>query len=102
MKLPTKGKAYGASKTIMELLLYASDAFEMPLCNLCGQLAENKHSEDFGAVVRGARPFCRACESHDVETVVAPYPYKLLLQELGAIGITVKHRFQQTAPTTKK
>ena len=94
--------AYGASKTIMERLLYASDAFEMPLCNLCGQLAENKHSEDFGAVVRGARPFCRACESHDVETVVAPYPYKLLLQELGAIGITVKHRFQQTAPTTKK
>lgn len=92
--------AYGASKTIMERLLYASDAFEMPLCNVCGQLAENRHSEDFGAVVRGARPYCRACESHDVETIVAPYPYKLLLQELGAIGITVKHRFHPTPAST--
>jgi DNA-directed RNA polymerase II subunit RPB2 len=86
--------AYGASKTIMERMLYASDAFQIPVCARCGQLAENKHNTEFGATVRGVKPFCRACTSHDVETIVAPYPYKLLLQELGAIGITVKHTLQ--------
>jgi DNA-directed RNA polymerase II subunit RPB2 len=87
--------AYGASKVIMERLLYASDAFEVPMCSLCGQLAENRHNPEFGATVRGVKPYCRSCRTHDVETIVAPYPYKLLLQELGAIGITVKHTFDQ-------
>ena len=66
----------------------------MPICPKCGQLTENKHNPEFGATVRGLKPYCRACDSHDVETIVAPYPYKLLLQELGGIGITVKHKFQ--------
>jgi DNA-directed RNA polymerase II subunit RPB2 len=86
---------YGASKVIMERMLYASDAFEMPLCKTCGMIAENKHNTEFGATVRGLKPYCRNCKSHDVDTVVAPYPYKLLLQELGAIGINVQHRFDE-------
>lgn len=84
---------YGASKVIMERMLYASDAFEMPMCKRCGQVAENKHNTEFGATVRGVEAYCRACDAYDVDTVVCPYPYKLLLNELAAIGITVHHEF---------
>jgi DNA-directed RNA polymerase II subunit RPB2 len=87
--------AYGASKTIMERLLYASDAFKIPVCAICGQLAENEHDPEFGTSVRGKKPYCRACRTHDVETIIAPYPYKLLLQELAAIGVVVKHQFEE-------
>ena len=85
--------AYGASKTIMERMLYASDAFQIPMCSLCGQVAEGKHNVEFGTSVQGTKPFCRGCNSHEVNTIVSPYVYKLLLQELGAIGISVRHTF---------
>jgi len=86
---------YGASKVIMERMLYASDAFQMPMCKKCGQIAENKHNTEFGVSVKGRQAYCRLCNSYDVEEVVVPYPYKLLLQELSAIGISIKHEFKQ-------
>jgi DNA-directed RNA polymerase II subunit RPB2 len=86
---------YGASKVIMERMLYASDAFQMPMCKRCGQIAENKHNEEFGVSLKGKRPYCRLCDAYDVEEVVVPYPYKLLLQELSAIGISIKHEFKE-------
>lgn len=86
---------YGASKVIMERMLYASDAFEMPLCVKCGQIAENKHNPEFGSTVKGLKPYCRLCRSHEVDNVIVPYPYKLLLQELAAIGVHVKHEFRE-------
>jgi DNA-directed RNA polymerase III subunit RPC2 len=85
---------YGASKVILERMLYASDAYQMPMCTKCGQIAESKHNPEFGATVRGAKPYCRLCRSHDVDNLTVPYPYKLLLQELAAIGISVKHEFR--------
>jgi DNA-directed RNA polymerase II subunit RPB2 len=86
---------YGASKVIMERMLYASDAFQMPVCTTCGQIAENKHNPEFGASVKGQQAYCRLCDAYDVEEVVMPYPYKLLLQELSAIGINIKHEFRK-------
>ena len=88
--------AYGASKVIMERMLYASDAYKVPMCKSCGQLAENKHNLEFGATVKGKAAYCRQCKSHEVEEVVTCYPYKLLLQELGAMGIQVRHEFRPT------
>lgn len=87
--------AYGASKVIMERMLYASDAYKVPMCTQCGQLAENKHNVEFGATVKGNAAYCRQCKSDKVEEIVTCYPYKLLLQELGAMGIQVRHEFYE-------
>lgn len=86
---------YGASKVIMERMLYASDAFQMPMCARCGQIAENKHNPEFGSTVKGQAAYCRLCDSYEVEDIVVPYPYKLLLQELSALGISIKHEFKE-------
>ena len=85
---------YGASKVIMERMLYASDAFQMPMCTRCGQIAENKHNAEFGYTLKGQAAYCRLCDSYEVEDIVVPYPYKLLLQELSALGISIRHEFK--------
>lgn len=86
---------YGASKVIMERMLYASDAFQMSMCKTCGQIAENKHNDEFGKTIKGLKPYCRLCDNYEVEDVVVPYPYKLLVQELSAIGISINHQFKK-------
>lgn len=85
--------SHGASRTLQERYLYASDAYSAPMCNHCGILAEHAYNPSFGATVVGRDARCRACGTRDVVNVVIPYPYKLLNQELGAMGITVRHRF---------
>ena len=87
--------SYGVSSVLMERFLYASDAFITPVCKTCGFIAEGRHNEDFGVTVIGKKMYCRLCNSGDaVVNVTVSYPFKLLQQELGAIGISVRHKFE--------
>ena len=82
--------AHGASSVLKDRLLYASDYFVMPICSDCGHIADNKHDTQFGDTVHGKTPFCRKCESENVYMVETPYAWKLLVQELNSIGISIK------------
>jgi DNA-directed RNA polymerase beta subunit len=46
-------------------------------------------------VLSGRVARCRVCGESDVKDVTIPFAYKLLLQELGAMGISVNHGFKQ-------
>ena len=90
--------SYGASRTLQERYLFASDAYSVPMCKACGLLADPayyKGSEVCSATVRGTRPLCRTCGSNDVATIVVPYAYKLLQHELAAMGIVVRHTLEE-------
>lgn len=84
--------AHGSAELIRDKLFLSSDYFEVPICTLCGNFADNAHNQDFmneGSAV--VKPFCRLCQSHEVKIVSMPYAYKLLAQELQAINIKIKH-----------
>ena len=85
--------SHGASRTLQERYLFASDAYSAPMCRKCGILAEHAYNTAFGSTVAGRTARCRVCGETNVADVIIPYPYKLLQQELGAMGITVRHTF---------
>jgi len=83
--------SHGSSRTLQERYLFASDAYSAPMCKKCGILAEHEYNPAFGATVVGRNARCRVCGDTNVADVIIPYPYKLLQQELGAMGISVRH-----------
>lgn len=86
--------SHGSSRVLQERYLYASDAYSAPMCTKCGILAEHAHNPGFGVVLNGRAARCRVCGDTDVKDITVPYAYKLLLQELGAMGVAVKHGFK--------
>jgi DNA-directed RNA polymerase III subunit RPC2 len=87
--------SHGASQTLLERFLHASDAFHTPMCRQCGILADPVYCTEFGETIRGKNGYCRNCRSGaSVGTVIMPYVYKLLLQELAAVGFNVVHKFK--------
>lgn len=72
--------SYGASNLIIERLMLSSDAYATLVCQKCGLLAYKKHENK--------ELWCNFCQdgSH-VVTIVLPYAFKLLLQELTSMGI---------------
>jgi len=72
----------------------------MPVCELCGQIADNVHNDVFDDDAADgeskATPYCRACKTDRVLMVQTPYAYKLLVQELNAVGLSVRHSVTET------
>ena len=85
--------SYGVSRTLMERYLYASDAYNAPMCKDCGIVAEHAYSTKHGPTVKGVVASCRLCGGKNVAEVTMPYAYKLLTQELYAMGVSVSHQF---------
>jgi DNA-directed RNA polymerase II subunit RPB2 len=85
--------SHGSSRVLQERYLFASDAYSAPMCGKCGVIAEHAHNPAFGVVLNGRVARCRVCGDTDVNDVTVPYAYKLLVQELGAMGVSVKHGF---------
>jgi len=83
--------SHGASRTLVERYLFASDAYRTPMCLKCGVLAQPASNLEFGATIAGRKAHCTLCGGSEVDDVIMPYPYKLLQQELGAMGIQVRH-----------
>lgn len=71
--------AHGATALMAERLLWKSDAYRMLVCRACGRAACHD----------GRR--CGACRDNLANAVPAavmvPYSFKLLLQEMSAMGI---------------
>eukprot|EP00796_Vickermania_ingenoplastis_P012996 gene12996-8842_t len=68
---------YGASNLLHERLLISSDLFAADICNCCGFLGYS-----------GTCQFCKT--SGTVSKVNMPYAFKILIQELQGMGITMK------------
>ena len=84
--------AHGASSMLLEFLLLKSDAFRALVCAKCGMLAIPAAQ---GAHVRNAKMHCRACGSNDCIWKTMPYAKKLLLQELYAMHLAPRLRFDK-------
>lgn len=67
--------AHGTSALMQERLLHKSDGFRMVLCRRCGRATchDGRH--------------CAACAQDTAVGVLVPYSFKLLLQEISAMGI---------------
>lgn len=65
--------AHGASSFLKERLMDMSDPYQMPVCDKCGRIIS-------GTCVCGSK-------TSDVQL---PYAAKLLFQELGALGLSLR------------
>ncbi len=70
---------YGASMLLRERLLEESDRTYELVCEKCGSIAVKDHIKN--------REYCPVCESTDLHYVEMSYAFKLLLDEIKAIGI---------------
>jgi len=70
---------YGASMLIKERLLEESDKTEVLVCSKCGSLAVHDHVKNFD--------YCPVCKSSEIYPVEMSYAFKLLLDEIRALGI---------------
>lgn len=68
---------YGAANLVHERLLLSSDLFAADVCNVCGYLGYN-----------GRCQFCKS--SAAVSKVNIPYAFKILMQELQGMGISLR------------
>lgn len=68
---------YGAANLLNERLLLSSDLFTADVCQECGVL--------------GYRGYCTYCKRRGVTAKVnMPYAFKLLMQELQGMGISMR------------
>ncbi|MEM3030916.1 MAG: DNA-directed RNA polymerase subunit B [Candidatus Micrarchaeia archaeon] len=70
---------YGASMLLKERLLEESDKTSELVCGRCGSIAVHDHIKN--------RDYCPLCDSSDLHRVEMSYAFKLLLDEIKAIGI---------------
>ena len=70
---------YGASMLLKERMLEESDKAVELVCNSCGSIAVHDHIKN--------RSYCPVCESTDLAEIEMSYAFKLLLDEIKAIGI---------------
>jgi DNA-directed RNA polymerase beta subunit len=85
--------AHGAAMALDDRSRVASDAFKAPVCKKCGILGKVV-DESLGGLLSGSTRTCRACGSEDFSVLDTTYCYAgLLLGELEAMNIGVKHKF---------
>jgi len=74
--------SHGASQLLKDRLVVSSDCYEMYVCDYCGNTAIAK--------VRNSSFECKICgQEEHISKIKIPYAFKLLMQELQAIGIGV-------------
>ncbi len=79
--------SYGASMLLRERLMLSSDAFDAKVCRACGLLAYQKKG--------AAQGTCLTCrDDADVVSLRMPFAFKLLLQELAAMGIQAEMKIE--------
>ena len=71
--------SFGAASTIKERLMDLSDKFKTVVCDNCGLLAVGNPVKKIWV--------CKACKGKGISWVYLPYAFKLLQQELYAVGI---------------
>lgn len=66
--------SHGVSAFLKERLFDMSDPYQVKICNQCGEVAAYPN-------------YCKACGNDRLQDTVIPYAFKLLTQELIAMGI---------------
>lgn len=85
--------SHGVSSFLRERLFEVSDPFDVAICSKCGNFAEPSCADNRGEnfKYRTKTEFCRNCFSKDdIHMVKIPYAFKLLIQEINAMGIKTK------------
>lgn len=77
--------AYGASQLLLERLMLSSDAHQVDICEICGQM--------------GYHGWCQTCKStRGVTRMTMPYAAKLLVQELLSMNVLVRLKLEDEFP----
>lgn len=71
--------AHGMAYFLQERMLYSSDAYALPVCDLCGIIAITDIKNNINR--------CQSCKSTNVSMIQIPYSAKLLFQELMTMHI---------------
>jgi DNA-directed RNA polymerase II subunit RPB2 len=81
--------AHGLSKFLKERLLDVSDSYTCHVCNKCGMFAQRIINVNYQKFPMETDIYkCKACNTgNEIFKVTIPYCFKLLLQELLAMGI---------------
>lgn len=74
--------AHGMSHFVKEAMMEKADAYTWAVCKHCGTLA--KYAPSRGIIE------CTGCKSNNISLVKTPYSFKLLIQELEAMGIQMR------------
>ena len=82
--------SHGAANVLSERLFEQSDPFVASVCGNCGLLAQAAANK---TILRNKRAYCKNCASYNnVHEVRMPYAFKLLNQEMMAMGIAARLR----------
>ncbi|MFA5382167.1 MAG: DNA-directed RNA polymerase subunit B [Candidatus Micrarchaeia archaeon] len=81
--------AYGSSMLIKERLLEESDKTKLLICAKCGSVAVHDHIKN--------RDFCPLCDSTQMFEIELSYAFKLLLDEIKALGIFPRLKLEDKA-----
>ncbi len=86
--------SHGSMAVMRDRLLECSDPFEAPYCHTCGLLCEPARAD---ALVANGKPSCRNCRGKCTGITIKkqPYAFKLLMQELMAMHIAPRMRFEK-------
>lgn len=83
--------SHGSSHLLLDRLLDNSDPSMLTICGKCGLLG---HPKAEGTHVRHKHAFCKNCGTGDkVRDMRSPVAFRLMLQELQAMGIAVRFDF---------
>ena len=85
--------SHGAMSVMKDRLMECSDAFTAPICHTCGLLCEPEHETAVGR----KEATCRNCGERctGITNKRQPYAFKLLQQELMAMHIAPRMRFEE-------
>jgi DNA-directed RNA polymerase beta subunit len=90
----------GGAFTLKDRLIDQSDSYLTPICNKCNNIAQRNDNEMSKTFVlfensHDISHYCKVCKTgKHVYDVKIPYATKLLMQELGAINISVKPKLK--------
>jgi len=69
--------AQGIPEMVQDRLLYQSDVYKMPVCQVCG----------LAAIDDGKNVYCRLCQTSKIVTVQLPFGTKLFSQEFSVLNL---------------
>lgn len=89
--------AHGGSKFLKERMMETSDAYSVWICGKCGLFAQRVKGKNPKAYTTKYDVYhCPACRNDtDVGKVNMPYAFKLLMQEMMAMNIAPRIRFEK-------
>ena len=84
--------AQGAPEMVQDRLLFESDVYMLPVCQVCG----------LAAIDDGKNAHCRICQTSKIVMVQLPFGTKLLGQELSVLNFVPRMITLPETPTALK